>query len=127
MKWSKSSKAYEQQDTSTILNCRHLNNAKKLLQIFAHAWCWTYIENLIFNIFNRIFHQNFDSFSARVGHEAAIDFLDLWKNLIYFQFVDEGSNRLKDKFDVIDGVTLFNGAINVERRRLEMKQKQDRL
>ncbi len=68
----------------------------------------SYIENLSFDIFDRIVDQHFDSFSTSIGHKSTVDVFNFSENFIHFQFFDKRSNRLQNKFDVVDGVALLD-------------------
>lgn len=86
------------------------NNTIRIAIFTFNSWLIKihHLENLIFHIFQSIFHQSFDCLSASISNQTTVSVLDSVHDVINLEVIDKRLDGLKHKVNVVDGVTLFN-------------------
>ena len=69
---------------------------------------FTYVYDLIFNVFDGVFNQNLNGLPASIRHQAAVQVLDLPQDVRNLELVDKRTNGLKHELDVVDGMALLD-------------------
>ena len=69
---------------------------------------FTYVNDLIFNVFDGVFNQNLNGLPASISHQSAVQVLDLAQDVRHLELVDERTNGLKHELDVVDGMALLD-------------------